>query len=212
MEAKSEIIFCFHNVRVLNCVNDSFIESEDPVRNADDTLDYEHFLLETNPVRTPSFMHRNILGDKLPDWFDALPLMDLGFYFLLLEHGKGKYLNEVMAVYRVHKGGAWSGNTLYHHNYQLAIFNQIIQPYLPPVFRKKIDFFICYHYSILFKIDLLSGNYKNAMESFKVLRKYRFKGFSQRKAGIVIVILKAILMPFLKYIKRGYHTNYFLPL
>ncbi|RDC66113.1 glycosyltransferase [Adhaeribacter pallidiroseus] len=202
MEANTDIVFCFHKVTIINEKDDSRGESVDPPRNTDDTLDFEHFLDETNPVNTPSFLCRNILGNKLPDWFYTLPIVDMGFYFLLLEHGKGKYLKEPMAVYRVHKGGAWSGASLYRNNYQLAIFNQIIQPHLPSIYRHKIDVFICFHYSILFELDYMAGNYKEAWRSFNSIKQYKFRGLRQRKFWLAKLLLKIMFKPFWKYMRN----------
>jgi glycosyltransferase involved in cell wall biosynthesis len=201
MEENSGFVFCFHKVRIVDG-NDKFPrESFDPPRNADDTLSFEHFLGEINPVNTPSFLYRNILGNKLPDWFYSLSVADIGFYFLLLKHGKGKYLEDEMAVYRVHKGGAWSGASLYQKNYRLAIFNQKIQPYLPEIYKEKLDSFICFHYSILFELDFMAGNYREAFKYLEELKKHGFKGFRQRKLWVAKMLVKMLFKPFIKYLK-----------
>jgi glycosyltransferase involved in cell wall biosynthesis len=52
-------------------------------------------------------LFRNLLGE-LPDCFDTVSNGDWLLFVLLSEHGNLGYLNEVMAVYRVHSRGFWS--------------------------------------------------------------------------------------------------------
>lgn len=44
------------------------------------------------------------------------------FYYYVLKEGKGMLLRESMGVYRVHKGGVWSGSSRIQRN-QVAIYN-----------------------------------------------------------------------------------------
>jgi hypothetical protein len=45
------------------------------------------------------------LIQNLPDWFTSLPFGDYGLYLIAARHGKIKYINEIMSVYRIHQGG-----------------------------------------------------------------------------------------------------------
>ena len=45
----------------------------------------------------------------MPDWYFELAQGDWSLHVLNAEHGDVGYLNEVMAVYRVHNRGYWSG-------------------------------------------------------------------------------------------------------
>lgn len=53
-------------------------------------------------------LFRNELGE-LPDCFFGVTNADWMLFVLLAERGNLGYLNEVMATYRVHSGGVWSG-------------------------------------------------------------------------------------------------------
>ena len=204
MELNKNISFCFHKVIVVNTVENSIQDSLDPYRDDDETLNFEHFLGETNPVNTPSVFHRNILGKQLPDWFYELPLADLGFYFLLLAHGKAFYSTESLAAYCIHHEGAWSGSSIFQQHHQLATFNQIIKPHLPAVFDKQIDSFICFHCSMLFEVNFRNGKYREALNNFRQMKKYNFRGLGQRKLWIGKMIIKIILKPVLRKKQDSY--------
>lgn len=45
---------------------------------------------------------------ELPDWFYTTKTGDWALHVLNAEYGKIGYINEVMAAYRIHKGGFWS--------------------------------------------------------------------------------------------------------
>ena len=66
-------------------------------------------LLARNFIPTCSVMARNRLIKDFPDWFRLLNLADWPLHVLNAHHGDIGYLNEVMAVYRVHGGSVWSG-------------------------------------------------------------------------------------------------------
>jgi glycosyltransferase involved in cell wall biosynthesis len=55
---------------------------------------------------TPLF-RKNALK-KLPEWYSNLPIGDWPLYILYAQHGKIGYINEILAVYRIHSGGAWA--------------------------------------------------------------------------------------------------------
>ncbi|HEX3599731.1 MAG TPA: glycosyltransferase [Lacipirellulaceae bacterium] len=66
-------------------------------------------LFENNFIPTCSVMFRNRLFAEFPAWYDGLKLGDWPLHLLNAEHGNIGYLPEVMATYRVHRGGVWSG-------------------------------------------------------------------------------------------------------
>jgi glycosyltransferase involved in cell wall biosynthesis len=147
MEAHPEFVMCFHNVILKNEINHTEEIKELPYpMNADFSLSLSHFCSH-NPVSACSVVYRNVLPEKLPDWFFELPFPDLAFYFLLTEKGKIQYLDEVMGVYRLHENGAWSGNNKYDNYRKLTRFyseinrftqfrnDQIITNESIPIFR-----------------------------------------------------------------------------
>jgi glycosyltransferase involved in cell wall biosynthesis len=68
-------------------------------------------LLPGNFIQTCSVvLRRDMLPRPLPEWYDGLALGDWPLYVLLAERGPIAYVDEILAAYRVHPGGHWSGN------------------------------------------------------------------------------------------------------
>jgi glycosyltransferase involved in cell wall biosynthesis len=113
LETHPAFSFCFHRVLLLNQLQNTAHESEHPAyKDADNTLTTKNFIYIHNLVYALSVVHRNVLGNPLPDWLWALPYPDWGLYLALSEHGPAKYFEQSMGVYRIHKSGAYSGQTV----------------------------------------------------------------------------------------------------
>jgi glycosyltransferase involved in cell wall biosynthesis len=74
----------------------------------DDLLEYSNF------IPTDSVVFRNRVFEELPDWFYQAPFGDFPLHILNicssgLEHFG--FIDEHMAVYRLHSGGVYSGNS-----------------------------------------------------------------------------------------------------
>jgi len=97
---------CFHNVE---WIADGSVGDDDarkpPVPRPVATLDD---ILLLNFIPTASAVFRRNLFGVLPEWYFELPCGDWPLHILNAEHGNIGYLNEKMAVYRIHQGGAWS--------------------------------------------------------------------------------------------------------
>lgn len=52
-------------------------------------------------------MFRNHLIRDVPDWFYRLKMSDYPLHILNAQYGLIGYIDEIMAVYRVHSGGIW---------------------------------------------------------------------------------------------------------
>jgi len=203
LEKHPQLMFCFHQVTLLDEIDYNLRLSADPNINPDNTWDMHHFIHDINPINTPSFVCRNI-NAQLPPWFFKLPLPDIGFYFLLLKYGKGYYLEDNMAIYRIHNSGAWSGSTLYNKNLQLAVFNETIYKLVPDIYKIKISSNICYHYLILFELKIVKGEFKESIIYLNKLKYYGFVGMKDNKIRILKILTKLTLFPIFKlytYIK-----------
>jgi glycosyltransferase involved in cell wall biosynthesis len=66
-------------------------------------------LLRGNFIMTCSAVCRWGSMGRLPDWFLGLKLADWPMFALLARAGTIELMDGVMAVYRVHSGGVWSG-------------------------------------------------------------------------------------------------------
>jgi hypothetical protein len=115
-------------------------------------------------ISTASILFKNTIF-SFPNWFVKINNADYGLIVLLAEKGKGKYLPDVMSVYRVHDGGVWSSqNNEYVHKQDLIFYNYLLE-YLK---EKKIK------RAIQQKINFVKANH-----GIHLLRNAHFlKGFS----------------------------------
>ena len=117
LDARPACAICFHNVTVV--YEDGSSESH-PFH----MLEPRHYLSRATPkpvstladiapgnfMQTCSVMFRRGLFGAFPEWFDRLAVADWPLHVLNAEHGDIGYIDEIMAVYRVHAGGVWSGS------------------------------------------------------------------------------------------------------
>ena len=69
-------------------------------------------LWEGNPFATSAGMLRRSALDRVGNWYvDCFPITDWPLYLLAAEHGYLLFIDEVVAAYRVHRGGEVSGLT-----------------------------------------------------------------------------------------------------
>jgi glycosyltransferase involved in cell wall biosynthesis len=142
LEKNSDYVICFHSINYLE--NGVIDEYPTGVPNETTTvLD----LCKGNYIQTLSCLFRNNLFDKLPDYYRNCPTGDYFLFLLIAEHGKIKYLNDNMAVYRKHDGGIWSPQSMIErteksasiHNYIRAYFDGPIKNALTEEYCKRLE-------------------------------------------------------------------------
>ena len=106
LDAHPECAICFHNITHLyeDGSQELRYRDDDPPKKISTIED----LLVINPIPSPSPMLRGGLIDKFSDWYYASPVEDRVIYALCARYGDIGYINENMATYRIHSGGAWS--------------------------------------------------------------------------------------------------------
>lgn len=109
LDSHAECSMCFHNVMVVYQDGSQAPRNFSPSdqKSISDLRD----LLYENFIATPSVMFRNHLFDRLPTWFHQLKMGDWTLHILNAQFGKIGYLDQVMAVYRIHQGGVWSSSS-----------------------------------------------------------------------------------------------------
>jgi glycosyltransferase involved in cell wall biosynthesis len=117
LDSHPECAICFHNATVVyhdGSGEPHAFHAERPTMRISSPVPRAITTLEdiavANYILTMSVMFRNGLIAEFPDWyFDARMVFDdWVLYVLLAEHGHIGYLHEILSVYRVHRGGAWS--------------------------------------------------------------------------------------------------------
>ncbi|MFQ3575833.1 MAG: glycosyltransferase [Cytophagales bacterium] len=103
MEANSDFAICFHRVQIKHIEDSSknYLSREEPLVTTE--LD----LALINYIYTSSCLFVNNLIKRLPKSIYISPAGDYFLHMLNAKFGKIRFLNEVMAVYRIHNGGSW---------------------------------------------------------------------------------------------------------
>ncbi len=107
LDAHPECTLSFHNVEVWSQAERRSLGSSNPPDQA--IFSKLEDLLPQNFIRTCSVMIRRNAIVPLPDWFENLIAGDVPLFLLAMRHGTAGYIDRVMARYRVHDGGLWSG-------------------------------------------------------------------------------------------------------
>jgi glycosyltransferase involved in cell wall biosynthesis len=107
LEQHQDFVMCFHNVVEFFAESSTknFYYCPDNQKDTSTLTD----LLIRNFIPTCSVVFRNKLIKNLPTWYYHLKMGDWTLHILNAQYGKIKYINEVMAVHRIHAGGVWSG-------------------------------------------------------------------------------------------------------
>jgi glycosyltransferase involved in cell wall biosynthesis len=104
-ETHPECSICFHKVLVLDETG------EQPSRVIPEkakTISTLEDLLPGNFIPSCSAIWRRGLFEKLPDWVEEVKFSDWVIHVLNAEHGHIGFVDDCMAVYRLHAGGTWS--------------------------------------------------------------------------------------------------------
>lgn len=102
-----ECSICFHPVKILDANSNSFKPFLIRPLIIKDSYSIED-LLDGNFIPTCSVMFRNKLFGQIPDWIFDLKMADWPLHLLNAQYGNIGYIDEIMAVYRLHPGSMWS--------------------------------------------------------------------------------------------------------
>lgn len=190
LENNPDYVMCFHQVEILNNENKIIRDFLTNVPEHYETI--ETLARQGNYIHTPSVVFRNVVTD-FPYEFTLSPIVDYFLYLMLAEHGKLKYLEEKMCVYR-HGVGVFSGESLLNiikNNLKLfaCLFSYCQEPIVKGILYerylkameslgKSIDsqydaYFISGH--VFFRTLKYVG--KNASQPSKIIRKAVHKIF-----------------------------------
>lgn len=97
LEANPDYVLSFHKIKILK-PNGELVE--DFITKVPENYESQETLARLgNYIHTPSVVFINIINEFPPE-FSLTPIGDYFMYMLLTEHGKLKYFDEEMAVYR----------------------------------------------------------------------------------------------------------------
>ncbi|MDE5423401.1 glycosyltransferase [Ancylomarina sp. DW003] len=164
MEGNPEYSFIFHDCEILN-QNSGSRQLRVGKRVIDETVDLVSAIKQNN-MPTASILHRNVLDrNSTPGWSFRTKKGDYCLVILLAEKGLGKYLPDVMSVYRVHEGGVWSGNDHEYRNKEDINFFYLLYEYFSDTnvratIKKRLNY--CFIEKAFIKIkkgEIISGLY-----------------------------------------------------
>lgn len=109
MEVNPDYTICFHNVDLLSLdeLGNKHFSTYNKVFKNDYSFDD---LTLSNPIATGSCVFRNNVFNS--NVFKNTEPYDDFFHLLYLEKGRARFINEKMAVYRLHSGGTWSSKSI----------------------------------------------------------------------------------------------------
>jgi glycosyltransferase involved in cell wall biosynthesis len=207
-----ECAICFHNVNVV--YEDGSVKPHPfhmqepkyhiskPVPNTISTLED---IVPGNFIQTCSVMFRAGLFGDIPNWYYSLAIGDWPLYILNAEHGNIGYLDEILGVYRVHRGGVWSMNMSLYRKFddieKMIDLYKAINRHLNFKYNKEITKRITPLYYKALQILLSEHKY---MEASCYAKKYILSLPLRRRIRqkfLFKVILRAYVYDFLKKLK-----------
>lgn len=96
-------------------------------------------LARANFIPTQSVMYRNGIVTHYPAWYYEAPCGDWPLFVLLAEYGTIGFVDEVMAVYRVHSGGVFGGAARVAQLEMWINTLELLRTYLGPRYRRQIQ-------------------------------------------------------------------------
>ncbi len=104
LEKNADFAICFHKVNVEN--NGTI--SEDNITSISNQTTTINDLARGNYIHTCSVVYRNHLFAEFPNYFYTSPIGDYFLHMLNARYGKIHFINQTMAIYRVHNTSYWS--------------------------------------------------------------------------------------------------------
>jgi len=139
LEANPDFVQVFHNAMVIT--TDA---SREPyllcTQDQGELCETKDLLQIGNIIPTCSNVFRRSIMKEIPDWVSSLAMADWPVNIVLSQKGKVKYLNEVMAVYRIHAGGVWSATTAVK---KCIMMRDAYQAYLANLTLAPTEIIIC---------------------------------------------------------------------
>ena len=119
-------------------------------------------VLQENFIATCSVMFRTQNLENYPKWAGKLPFADWVVHVLNAQKGKIRYLDELMAVYRVHQGGVWTTKSLQERYNGIFLFYDLVSDHLD----QKYDEIIMH------AIKRIAINYINTSEELTIAKEW----------------------------------------
>lgn len=135
LENNPDFSICFHNVGLLT----SNGMKEDNLKKKIPEVSTIKDLAKNNFIHTPSVVYRNHLIKEFPHYFIQAPIGDYFLHMLNAQHGKIKYIDKIMAVYRIHDTSYWSSKKNEEQRTIIINFLNTLKTFFDDDIQKIID-------------------------------------------------------------------------
>jgi glycosyltransferase involved in cell wall biosynthesis len=134
LENNPDFSLCFHNVYLLTGTE---FKEDNPRKKIVEITTIKD-LAKNNYIHTPSVMYRNNLFE-LPKYFSEAPIGDYFLHMLNAQHGKIKYMDKIMSVYRIHNTSYWSSKKEAEQRLIMIDFLNKLKTYFDKDIQKILD-------------------------------------------------------------------------
>jgi glycosyltransferase involved in cell wall biosynthesis len=114
LEDHPECSMCFHWVDRLDEESGQLIDPPIGPEVMQEAYALDDLYEQGNFIGTCSVVYRNRMFKGIPDWYYNVPVGDFPLHLLNAAHGKIGFIDEIMGVYRMHKGGVFSEKNFSH--------------------------------------------------------------------------------------------------
>jgi len=196
LENNQEYSLCSTNYKRYNQNNHCFLKGNNK-RSADFDFD-QNTNFKRWVTKTLTVMYRN---DFYPLTLKKIPnFRDFHIFYIVLMHGKGRYLDDITGVYRIHDGGVQSSaNSLKKARIDYLVSKEIltldsnsliVKEYFK---RKRIKYFL---------LLLISKSNDNTFSKKKLVKVFLFKKPFKEQIDTILISLKMILDAAYSFFKR----------
>lgn len=163
LDAHNDVAFYCHNALVV--YEDSDQESHPFHADREDAF-YTVKDLFPNFIPTCSTVFRAGLFSDIPEWFYSMPMADWPLHVMNARFGKFFYSREIMATYRIHSGGVWSGKQQMSILANSIASAEILNKYLDYRYNEHITKLLMSWDSDIARILLENGNPDEAIKYY----------------------------------------------
>jgi glycosyltransferase involved in cell wall biosynthesis len=96
-------------------------------------------LFQGNFIPACSVMYRNGLFGELPDWYYQAPMGDWPLHVLNAQHGAIGYIDQEMAVHRVHSGSIWTATGSAARRQRIVAMLETLRNALPAAYTGQLN-------------------------------------------------------------------------
>jgi glycosyltransferase involved in cell wall biosynthesis len=165
LENHSDYAFCFHLTYKLYQATGEMALDEDRVKKPYYIID--DILTAKSGISTVSVIFRNSLIQSFPTWFYKSPVGDTPLFVLLAQHGKIGFIEQPMAIYRIHDKGIWQGADGLVRVQMAIKTHTLLQTYLGKKYEKKFNILFSNLYLNEARLMAERGDYANSKFYFK---------------------------------------------